>query len=493
MSARRLLVGATFTASPLDPLLRAQGFGDVAFTRYNQLLQALLAPDPQHARDETLLLVRLADFVRHEASDRAQSPDALAALLSQRADAWLDALASFVAGRATPTRIVVLPSPALDARGAVLADACRQLERALLDVPGLRALDWADFVATSAIAQPFDPVADKLGHVPLTIEGFAAFARWLADRLHDETDKTGETARSGANADGIARRGPAAAASTRSEAAAEPNAEAGTVDASIGAHANRDSQAPATTAQTAQKPAETGVRSGSVSARVAASPSAPPDAGAPSNVATSPPSLARFFERLQLRITSVPLDDETALAKSARLSHTAATFHLSGRPYHEADLLDATARNASGLALTVADRFGQYGCSGFALVRADADLPVLAEFVLSCTVLGKQVEHGVALAFAQAAQRAGLPAVALDYARTDGNQPTVDFVDTLAARAGVAIERDGSRARLRIAPSALADAVLACAKAPQALATTAQALDLAPLFSRSTAHLTTHR
>ncbi|KVN10103.1 MULTISPECIES: fkbH domain protein [unclassified Burkholderia] len=307
MSAGRLYVGATFNASPLDPLLRARGFGDVAFTRYNQLLQALLAPDPQHVDDATLLLVRLADFVRHEASDRTQSPDALAALLAQRAQAWLDALASFAAGRATPPRVVVLPSPALDARGA---------------------------------------------------------------------------------------------------------------------------------------------------------------------------ALARFFERLQLRIASIPFDDKIALAKSARLSHTAATFHLSGRPLLEADLLDTTSRDAAGLALTVADRFGQYGCSGFALVRVDAGLPVLADFVLSCTVLGKQVEHGVLLALAQAAQRAALPAVALDYARNDANQPAVDFVDAIAAQAGVAIDRSGPRARLRIAPSALAEAVLACAKAPQALAAAAQALDL---------------
>ncbi|KVP79482.1 hypothetical protein [Burkholderia ubonensis] len=411
MSAR-LYIGATFTASPLEPLLRAQGFDEVAFTRYNQLLQALLAPDPQHADDPTLLLVRLADFVRHEASDRAQAPDALAALLAQRADAWLGALASFAAGRATPPRLVVLPSTTLDARGAALADACRRVERALLDLPGLRVLDWADFVASSANAQPFDPVADKLGHVPLTIDGFAAFARWLAECLRGE---------------------------------------AGALGTSTGA---------------------------------------PPGTAAP---ATPTPSLARFFERLQLRITSVPLDDEAALAKSARLSHTAVTFHLSSHAYLEADLLDATSRDACGLALTVADRFGQYGCSGFALVRSDAGLPVLAEFVLSCTVLGKQVEHAVLLALAHAAQRAALPAVALDTIRTDGNQPAVDFIDAIAAQACVAIDRSGPRARLRIAPAALADAVLACANAPQALAATAQALDLAPLFSRSTAHLAAQR
>lgn len=451
MSAGRLYVGATFTASPLEPLLRAQGFDDVAFTRYNQLLQALLAPDPQHAGDATLLLVRLADFVRHEAHDRAQSTDALAALLAQRADAWLDALASFAAGRATPPCVVVLPSPALDARGGALAEACGRLERALLDVPGLRALDWADFTASGAIAQPFDSVADKLGHVPLTIEGFAAFARWLAERLRGEA---GDAAHAGASANSPAR-------------------------AEADAHAKVDPHAAAAATAAAHPSAEAAGAADAATTHAAASPPAP--------------SLARFFERLQLRIASVPFDDETALAKSARLSHTAATFHLSARPYLEADLLDATSRDAAGLALTVADRFGQYGCSGFALVRVDAGLPVLAEFVLSCTVLGKQVEHGVLLALAHAAQRAALPAVALDYVRTGGNQPAVDFVDAIAAQAGVVIDRSGPRARLRIAPAALAEAVLACANAPQALAAAAQALDLAPLFLPSTAHLAAHR
>ncbi|MFW2409030.1 FkbH domain-containing protein [Burkholderia pseudomallei] len=453
MSARRLYVGATFTASPLDPLLRARGFGDVAFARYNQLLQALVAPDPRHADDATLLLVRLADFVRHEANDRTQSPDALAALLAQRADAWLDALASFAAGRARPPCIVVLPSPALDARGAAPADTGRRLERALLGVPGLRALDWADFAASSAIAQPFDPIADKLGHVPLSIEGFAAFAQWLAERLRGEA---GEAAHAGKHGGDAAPAGANANPSARAEADAARSP--------AGAHANVDPHAAA-------------------------------DIAAATGRAAPSPSLARFFERLQLRIAGVALDDETALAKSARLSHTAATFHLSGRPYLEADLLDATSRDAAALALTAADRFGQYGCSGFVLVRADAGLPVLAEFVLSCTVLGKQVEHGVLLALAQAAQRAALPAVALDYVRTDGNRPAVDFVDAIAAQAGVALDRSGPRARLRIAPCALAEAVLACAKAPQALAAAAQALDLAPLFSHSnaTAHPAAHR
>ncbi|KGR99815.1 hypothetical protein [Burkholderia sp. ABCPW 111] len=493
MSARRLLVGATFTASPLDPLLRAQGFDDVAFTRYNQLLQTLVAPDPRHAGDATLLLVRLADFVRHEAGERAQTPDALAALLAQRAHAWLDALASFGANRAAPSWIVVLPSPALDERGANLADACRRLEHALLGVPGLRALDWADFAASSAIAQPFDPVADKLGHVPLTIEGFAAFARWLAERVRGEAS---ETTRAAANANDTARAELAAVASAHAPAAAtEASAvETRAADTPACARASADSRAAATSAHA---PALGGATGSAIQTNTAAThDAAPPHTGSPASGTTAAapaPSLARFFERLQLRVASVALDDETALAKSARLSHTAATFHLSGRPYLEADLLDAIARDACGLALTIADRFGQYGCSGFALVRAEAGLPVLAEFVLSCTVLGKQAEHGVLLALALAAQRAALPAVALDYVRTDGNQPAVEFVDAIAAQAGVAVERSGPRARLRIAPAALADAVLACAKAPHALASSAQALDLAPLFFRSTAYPTAHR
>ncbi len=390
-----LLIGASFTASPLAPLLTAQGYARVEFTRYNQLLQALVEPDPAHAGWPTLLLVRLADLVRNERG----APDELAARLTQRADAWLDALRDFAARAATPPGLLIVPSPALESGDGALADACRAIVHAWRAVPGLTPLDWAAFAAAHPLERPFDPVADKLGHVPFSIECFHALAPWLAGQER-------------------AHRAPAA-------------------------------------------------------------PVAAPAQAAPAA------SLARFLERLNLNLRAAPLDDAAEIARTARLSHTAATFHLTGRAQLEAALRTQLAQSAQGVGLHVTDRFGQYGYSGYLLAHPEDDTLVLAEFALNCTVLGKQVEHGVLLAFAQAAARAGWPAVALAFARTDGNAPAGALLDALAAHAGAAPAPADALERLRMTPQALADAVLACALAPAAVEPAAAALDLAPLASRS--------
>jgi hypothetical protein len=392
-----LLIGATFTASPLAPLLTAQGVARVEITRYNQLLQALVQPDPAHAGWPTLLLVRLADLVRNERDE----PDALAARLTQRAGDWRDALRGCAARAATPPCLLIVPSPALESGEDALAEACRAIARAWRDLPGIAWLDWAAFAAAHPLERPFDPIADKLGHVPFSIECFEALAPWLAAQVR-------------AHAASGARVATAATATT----------------------------APAA-------------------------------------------SLARFLERLDLSVQATPLDDEADLARTARLSHTAATFHLSGRARVEAAL---RARAGQGAGLHVNDRFGQYGYSGYVFAHPEHDTLVLDEFALNCTVLGKQVEHGVLLAFAQAAERAAWPAVALEFARTDGNAPACALLDALAAHAGASPAPAGALERLRMTPQALADAVRACASAPSAVEPVAAALDLAPLVSRTPLH-----
>ncbi|RQR62548.1 fkbH domain protein [Burkholderia sp. Bp9002] len=390
-----LLIGATFTASPLAPLLTAQHGTRVEFTRYNQLLQSLLAPDPACAGWPTILLVRLADLVRQERGEA----DELAARLTQRANAWLDALRGFAARAATAPCLLIVPSPALESGEGVLADACRSIAAAWRDVPGLTPLDWAAFAAAHPLERPFDPVADKLGHVPFSVECFNALAPWLA---------------------------------------------------------------------------------GQVRAR------GTPSASAAASAATTPAtSLARFLERLNLNLQAAPLNDAAAIARTARLSHTAATFHLTGRAHVEDALRARLAQSAQGAGLHVDDRFGQYGYSGYVLAHPEDDTLVLGEFVLNCTVLGKQVEHGVLLAFARAAARAEWPAVALDFARTDGNAPACELLDALAARAGASPAPAGTHERLSLTPQALADAVLACSTAPAAVEQAATALDLASLAARS--------
>ncbi|WKB55882.1 fkbH domain protein [Eleftheria terrae] len=381
MSPAAVLIGASFTATPLQALLQEQGVAELHFTPYNQLLQVLLQA-PAAAGGRCVLLLRLADLVRH---DRG-SPAELAALLAQRAEAWHDALGRFATAQARPPLLLMVPSERLLAQDPALAAQCRRIEAELAATPGLRPLAWADFVAAHPLERPFDPVADKLGHLPFSVAGFAALARWLAGAL-------------AAPVEGAAT--PAPAAIPAAQAAA--------------------------------------------------------------------PGLDRFFERLQLRVGCQPLLEPQRLAQAARLSHTAATFHLSGRRHTEAELRRRLSEGeVCGLAVDVADRFGQYPDAGFLLIRRGRQ-PRVTDWVLNCVVLGKQVEHCLAHRLGLGAEAAGLPEIVIEQAALDGNQPALDFLQALGSAAGGRLEPAGATAHWHLAPGALARAALAQARAPAAL------------------------
>ncbi len=396
MSDRKLLIGATFTATPLAALLKEQGVAEVAFTPYNQLLQSLVRVDEGTQGKAVVLLLRAADLVRRERG----TPDELAALLAQRIGPWLDALRTFFAQQVPVTHLLVVPSPALSGASGALAEACQHAERQLNELPNCRVLRWPDFMAAAVeAASPFDAVADKLGHVPFTTECFEALARWLA------------------------------------------------------AQVRHDAAAPVASA---------------------APPAAP--AGDP---------LQRFFERLQLRMLCRPLAGNELLPEAVRLSHTAATFHMTARSATEASMSAQFTQGVNAGAIEVSDRFGRYGFGGFVLCRTHGEWPVVAEFVLNCVVLGKQVEHGVVLALAWAAQAAGCQRLGFSYQDKGANRPAIEFLLGLGAVAG-AESRPAAEGGLELSvePERLAQAVLAEAKAPEALAASAKELDFAALFAR---------
>lgn len=69
-------------------------------------------------------------------------------------------------------------------------------------------------------------------------------------------------------------------------------------------------------------------------------------------------------------------------------------LNLSTRRYSRAELVDRLSqRDAVGIATRARDRFGDYGLVGFAMIEIDQGTPLLADFVLSCRVVGKRIEE----------------------------------------------------------------------------------------------------
>lgn len=386
-----VVIAATFTARPLEKPLLEAGAGAVAFAPYNRLMQWLLDPPPAVPGEIPVLLIRVEDFVR---GDKATAAARLAAM-AERADAHLQALGQFLARR-PGIRPLLLLVPSADAA------ACAAAEAGFRALDSVGHLDWRRVVAAAGDARLFDPIADRLGHVPMTLAAFRAVAAEI--------------------------------------------------------HAACDALPPDPTARAGLAPAAT----------PAGMPAPEPDGAA---------ALDRFLRRLQLRVACRPIIEPAQFAVAAKLAHTVASFHASGRRLTEADLRAALAGGATvGWLIEVADRFGDYGPSGFLLIDA-GETPVLREFVLNCVILGKQVEHALVAALAARAGAAA-PLLAFDHADLPGNADATGFLRALHRIAGADHSPAPGAGSFVFAVDRLADAARALATSPQAVAEVA--VDLAP-------------
>ncbi|WP_095147768.1 hypothetical protein [Pseudomonas sp. Irchel s3a18] len=188
--------------------------------------------------------------------------------------------------------------------------------------------------------------------------------------------------------------------------------------------------------------------------------------------APEPPSdnaLGRFLERLDLQVSCRYLSHAQEFAAAAKLSHTAATFHASGCKLTAEQLqAQATTKGKALIGINVSDRFGQYGFSGFLLLR-QADQPLIEEFVLSCVVLGKQVEHCLLRALALQARSKGCLRLGL----AGQDLPDSQFwrwLEQLTVLAGERWLADG--AALYCTPQAWLEQLSATASSPTMLART---------------------
>ena len=181
-------IAATFTAEGLEAPLRfmlaeAGVSAEVEFAPYHQVFQELLTPQSVLARNAagvSVLLLRLEDFVRD-----AGVIEAAQALLARTLAEMVEAARQFMRRAVVPVIFVVMrPSVMVD---TALRDA---LETASLTLSeALRAHAGAVVLGSEAIdplceTERFDPVADKLAHIPFTDDYLAALAIVLARRVH---------------------------------------------------------------------------------------------------------------------------------------------------------------------------------------------------------------------------------------------------------------------------------------------------------------------
>jgi FkbH-like protein len=155
-------------------------------------------------------------------------------------------------------------------------------------------------------------------------------------------------------------------------------------------------------------------------------------------------SMAEFLAGLDLHIEIEEPRGEQ-IARISQLTQRTNQFNFTTQRYSEADIQRwlGEAPATKVFAVSVRDRFGDYGLVGVMMARLASDSVDVDTFLLSCRVLGKGVEHRMLARLGELAQAQDLSRVNLAFRASAKNRPARDFLEKYAA-AFRQPSRDGS-------------------------------------------------
>ena len=142
---------------------------------------------------------------------------------------------------------------------------------------------------------------------------------------------------------------------------------------------------------------------------------------------------------------------ETQILRCYELIQRANQLNISGRR-HSREEFEQLARAKDGLTLAVAceDKFGIYGLVGCLTLRWRPRGPVIEDFVLSCRVAGKRVEHAVFKALAGFLAARKRDTLYVDFVSTPRNGMMRDVLKEIGF-AGTGAAEDGTLLKIRTA------------------------------------------
>jgi FkbH-like protein len=155
---------------------------------------------------------------------------------------------------------------------------------------------------------------------------------------------------------------------------------------------------------------------------------------------------AAFLKSCDIRVSIRP-DQPSDFDRIAELVQRTNQLNFSGRKYGR-DEIAAILRDKdqARFVVDVADKFGSYGTVGFALASWAGDTLTIEDFMLSCRVQGKFIEQALVWYLSEAAGRAPVSRVVVNFRRTDRNAAAHKVLTTLG------FEPDGEAYARRIVP-----------------------------------------
>lgn len=138
-------------------------------------------------------------------------------------------------------------------------------------------------------------------------------------------------------------------------------------------------------------------------------------------------SLEDFYISLQMEMT-IRTVDESSLSRAAQMTQRTNQFNLTTRRYSESEL-DALIRSGQHEVYTarLRDRFGDDGIIALAILKSDDGAVYIDTFLMSCRVIGREVEAAFLTFLLRRARTLGVKEVIGEYRPTKKNSLAADF------------------------------------------------------------------
>ena len=126
------------------------------------------------------------------------------------------------------------------------------------------------------------------------------------------------------------------------------------------------------------------------------------------------------------------------LARLGQMTRRTNRYNVYKHPMSDTQLTDwlssgAAAANREALTVSVTDRFGLYGIVAAALTEVRGDTLVVSQFLMSCRVLNRGVEHTLLWKLADIAEMSGCSKLQVDWKRTEKNEVSLEFFTRVEA------------------------------------------------------------
>ena len=87
-------------------------------------------------------------------------------------------------------------------------------------------------------------------------------------------------------------------------------------------------------------------------------------------------------------------NDKKLIRRISQLTNKTNQFNLTTKRYTEAEIENKmNSSNFNVIALSVSDRFGDFGITGVAILETDDSITSIDTFLLSCRILGRKIEE----------------------------------------------------------------------------------------------------